>query len=774
MSRLLEPQESLLSVKYQPNGETVYENPPRFTWMPEGEDDEKISYFLEISNSSDFFNSHIIQNIPYNFHTPAQVFAPGKYYWRYGIMGKNETSAVRSVTVPDEAEKTPLPDRGSRYEMADMGHPRLWLNHGQIEKFKKELEKDTDYCGFEKFLEESVKKHDCSEFVKEPQPYPNDKKVISMWRQNYTDCQNALTYIRSLAAGGRFLENEVWLDKAKKAVMELANWDINGSTSRDYNDECSFRVAYALAFGYDWLYNRFDEEEKKKIIQTLYLRTKQVADHVIVDSRIHLSLYDSHAVRSLSSVLTPCCITMLDDAALEEKSRRDVRNWLDYSIEYFSTIYTPWGGEDGGWAEGAKYWESGMAFIIEAMNAIKSFTGIDFYRRPFFQKTGDFPLYCNPADTRRASFCDQSNLGKYPGHKAAYNMRQFGGACGKPEYQWYYEQVFEREPEIDNDFFNAGWWDFAFDDMVYRHDYGSRASADKPEFETVKWFRDIGWAAINKNMADPENHLFFLTKSSPYGSVSHSHGDQNGILLHAYGEPLLIESGYYVGFNSSMHRDWRRQTKSTNNLLIDGMGQYAEKDKILQLQACGQICQVTEKKDYIYIKENATEAYRANIPEVSEVSREIYFVNDTYFVIVDTVEAEKPVSVDFLLHSLASYSINGQKFVLEMEKAELEGRFVYISAGMESLEQTDEFEGVDIEEIAGEDKQWHLTLKTGKAGNHVIVTLLVPSKKGNKQQVFVMKDDQGQGAGFYFQHDGKTFSIHLDGNRRYERRQHVL
>ena len=28
-----------------------------------------------------------------------------------------------------------------------------------------------------------------------------------------------------------------------------------------------------------------------------------------------------------------------------------------------------------------------------------------------FKKTGDFPLYCKPVDTYRASCCDQSNLG---------------------------------------------------------------------------------------------------------------------------------------------------------------------------------------------------------------------------------------------------------------------------------------------------------------------------------------------------------------------------
>ncbi|MDO5416094.1 MAG: DUF4962 domain-containing protein [Lachnospiraceae bacterium] len=774
MDRLLEPKESLLSVKYRPDGETVYENPPRFCWMPEKDTDEGISYFLEYSGNPEFSDSRRAEDIPYNFYTPEEAFAPGIYYWRYGVTGKEAVSRVRMVIVPEEAAKTPLPGRAVRYRTADMSHPRLWLNQKQIAEFKEALKTDPDYCGFAAFCRDSVETYENASFVKEPLPYPNNKKVISQWRQNYTTCQQALTFIRSLAVGGRIADRKDWMEKAKEGLMELAAWNVEGPTCRDYNDECSFRVAYALAFGYDWLYELLTEEEKEVIRRVLFLRIKQVADHVIIESRIHLSLYDSHAVRSLSSVLTPCCIALLDEEGLGAEKRAIVRGWLDYAIEYFSTIYTPWGGEDGGWAEGVKYWESGMAFVIEAMNTLKSFAGIDFYKRPFFKKTGDFLLYCNPVDTRRASFCDQSNLGKYPGHKAAFNIRQFGGASGNPAYQWYFEQVFKREPEIDMDFFNAGWWDFAFDDMVYRHDYGDTSLTGTPEFDTVKWFRDTGWVAINEKMDDFDNHIFFLTKSSPYGCVSHSHGDQNGILLHAYGEPLLIESGYYIGFRSSMHLDWRRQTRSTNNILIDGQGQYAGMDKVKQLHAVGQVEEVREKDGVVYIRENAAQAYQENVPDVTDVTREIYFVDHSYFVVVDTVEAGHPVSVDFTLHSLASFEISENQFALSMEKAELEGRFVYVSSGMEGITQTDVFEGVNQEEIQGLDRQWHLTMRTGKAGRQVIITLLVPSKKGQEKPVFVMKDDQGQGAGFYFQHDGRTFSIQLDGSRRYERSSHVF
>ncbi|MEG0370355.1 MAG: DUF4962 domain-containing protein, partial [Hungatella sp.] len=390
-------------------------------------------------------------------------------------------------------------------------------------------------------------------------------------------------YIRSLAVGGVLLEDAELIQKAKQALLEISGWALDGSTNRDYNDESAFRVAYALAFGYDWLYDYLSIEERKLVHEKLFARTHQVANHVIVNSRIHFSLYDSHAVRSLSSVLTPCCIAMLGED-------EEAKQWLDYTIEYFNVIYTPWGGIDGGWAEGPMYWTTGMAFVIDALNMIKSFLGIDIYKRPFFQKTGDFPLYCNPVDTYRTSFCDQSNLGKYPGHKLAFNIRQFAGVTGQANYRWYYEEVFKREPEIDQDFFNNGWWDFNFDNMVYAHDYGRVELRQKTKMELVKHFRDIGWVAINKEPNNFENHVFFLTKSSPYGSVSHSHGDQNSILLFAYGEPLIVRSGYYIGFNTSMHRDWRRQTKSHNNILIGGQGQYAGMDKAKQLSAKGQIC----------------------------------------------------------------------------------------------------------------------------------------------------------------------------------------
>lgn len=762
MKHLVETPESILSIKYKPADEAVMENPPRFSWVPS--DRQDLHYRLQISVSEHFEpeNTKEIRRIPYNFFTPDEAFVPGIYYWRYSLDEGEEYnfSKIRSFIVKEDAAVTPLPSREVRYNHVNMAHPRLWLNPDRIEQFKKSLERDGDYCKFDTFYRRSVLTYNDMEFPKEPLPYPENKRVISLWRKNYMDCQEALCYIRSLAVGGVLTSDSELIEKAKRALLQIAEWDVNGATKRDYNDECAFRVVYALAFGYDWLYDYLSEKEREQIFEPLKIRTKEVVEHIITNTRIHYSLYDSHAVRSLSSVVIPCSIVMLGEC-------EDAREWLDYGIEYLNAVYTPWGGADGGWAEGAAYWTTAMAFVTEAINAIKNFTGIDLYKRPFFQKTGDFPLYCNPVDTYRASFCDQSNLGDYPGHKVAFNIRQMAGATGNRDYQWYYEKVFEREPEISQEFYNKGWWDFYYDDMTYRYDYQKCELHDTDDKSPVHWFKDVGWVAINKDLKQFDNHICFLTKSSPYGCVSHSHGDQNAFVLFAYGEPLIIKSGYYIGFNSSMHRQWRRQTKSHNTILINGQGQYAGMDKVKQLQAQGKINTVEEREDYIYISEDATRAYLENVPDLKNYTREIYFINQEYFVIVDSVETEEESFLDWLLHSLSPFEINGNEFKISREKAELEGRIVYCSSGIKEIVQTDVYDGVDEKELDGLEKQYHLSVKTGKSKKHVMVSLLVPQKKEMPGLVNVIKDDQGMDIFFYFDSKGHSFSLMVDGSCRH-------
>ncbi|NHN28516.1 DUF4962 domain-containing protein [Paenibacillus agricola] len=758
-SSLYQPESGDLTIKYEPNEATcLQENPPRFTWMPAQLEHD--TYVLQISSMEDFNDEAVetIQPVLYNLYTPSHTLKPGTYYWRYALLQEggehSEWSCVRSFTVPEGLPSTPLPAANERYLSVEDAHPRLWLQADEVVVFRQKLLENNSYCSWDAFMEKSVLPWTKRDYILEPAPYPDNKRVAKLWRQMYMDCQEVLYAIRHLSIAGVILDDADLLGKAKQWLLRTAAWNPDGTTSRDYNDEAAFRIAEALAWGYDWLHAYLSEEERSSVREVLLHRTQQVAFHVMERSKIHQVPYDSHAVRSLSSVLTPCCIAMLHE---EPKAHE----WLDYTIEYLATLYSPWGGKDGGWAEGPMYWTTGMAFVTEAMNLLNKSLGINLYLRPFFQHTGDFPFYCFSPDTLRASFGDQSTLGDPVSLKTGFNIRQFAGITGNGYYQWYYEQVKAMDKGSQMKFYNYGWWDFQFDELKYLHDYPAVEAKAPTHIEPVKWFRDIGWVAFHAHMDHPEDHIMLLTKSSPYGSISHSHGDQNSLLLHAFGEPLAIESGYYIAFNSTMHMNWRRQTRSTNNILVDGLGQYAGTNKVLNMAASGTVEAVETHKGYTYSRCNATAAYQEQVPYLQRYVRELYFINESYVVVVDQIDLSQPARIDWLFHTRYEMKLDGQAFKLSGRKADMDGRFIYSSSGDLELSQHNEFTGVDIAELEGLDPEWHLTATTRLARSHRIVTLLVPLRKEQPKYVSFFMDDQDHGLHIYFTEEGITHRVEV-------------
>ncbi|GIP37236.1 oligo alginate lyase [Paenibacillus sp. J31TS4] len=763
--KLFEPRSGPLTVRYQPDEQTVLlENPPRFTWMAAKLEFDR--YMLQLSETSTFDSGHTLEAGPlaYPMYTPERPLSPGRYYWRYALLetdeegretgGRTEWSTVRTFVVPGGLPETPLPGPESRYAGASLSHPRLWLQGEKLDAFRERVRTDPEGSGWRAFYEGSVLPWTRRALIPEPSPYPEHRRVAKLWRQMYMDCQETLYAIRHLSIAAVVLQDEELLGQAKRWLLHAADWDPDGTTSRDYNDEAAFRIAAALAWGYDWLHAELSQEERDRVRASLLRRTRQVAHHVIERSRIHQVPYDSHAVRSLSSVLTPCCIALLEEVP-------EARRWLDYTVDSFWTLYSPWGGGDGGWAEGPMYWTTGMAFVTEAMNLLKSWSGLDLYKRPFFRRTGDFPLYCYPPDTLRASFGDQSNLGEGVSLKTGFNIRQFAGVTGSGLYQWYYERTAESDRDADSKFYNYGWWDFRFDDMMYRHDYPSVQAVSPEEIEPVKWFRDVGWVAMHHRMDDPAEHIFLLAKSSPYGSLSHSHGDQNAFLLHAYGEPLAIESGYYIAFGSTMHRRWRRQTRSKNAILIDGKGQYAETDKVRNIAASGKVVEAGIHGAVRFAKMDATAAYREEVPYLDRYVREIYMVADSSILIVDQVDLTQAGSVQWLLHTLYRMRLGEQRVRVVGQQADMDVRFVYCSSGELTLRQEEGFPDVDPSEVEGLPAHWHLTAETRSARSHRIAALLVPMKKEEDRYVSHFLDDQDHGIHLYLTADGETHRFEI-------------
>ncbi|MHA6325984.1 DUF4962 domain-containing protein [Roseivivax sp. CAU 1753] len=688
-------------------------------------------------------------NLPLNFFTPDVTFAAGAYHWSYAVCdpatGKPATSwsKARPFSIAEGLPETPLAARNTRFAKANTDHPRLWLTADRLDGFRKDIAANQDHCSWANFYQKSVLPWMDRDVMTEPVGYPDHKRVAPVWRQTYIDLQEVMYAIRHLAIGGQITKDDAMLTRAKAWLLEAASWDPMGVTSRAYTDEWAYRVTNALTWGYDWLYDHLDEAERGIVREALLARTRDIAEHAILNAKIHLFPYDSHAVRSVSLTIVPACIALLG-----EDENDDARDWLNYCIEFLFTVYSPWGDSDGGWAEGTNYWMMGMAYLIDAANQLKSYTGLDLYKRPFFQHTADFPLFCKAPNTRRATFGDDSTLGELPGIKTGLNMRQFAGETGNGAYQWYFEELNRINPGTEMAFYNWGWWDTNFDELVYLTCCPA-IEATPPE-NGMRHFKGIGWVGIQHEMANPDEHIQLVFKSSAFGSISHSHGDQNAFCLAAYGEDMAIQSGHYVAFNSTMHRNWRRQTRSKNAILINGKGQYADKDKAKAMAATGKILTAEHRADHYYIRGDATAAYRSLSPEVTLAEREIYFVQNNYFVIVDSVDAESPVTLEWLLHANARFELGNTSFRNTGEKAGFYGQVVWSEAGKPTMTQTTGFADVDPSEYEGLPVSTCLTAQYPASTRHRIATLLVPYRLDDPKRIFHFLDDQGYDADLYF------------------------
>lgn len=737
------------------------ENPPRFSWIPDI--DSGARYALRLRRLDGSAAAEVMASgLRLNFHTPDRCLPAGRYAWSYALWSDIEQaptsqwSAELEFDLADGLVRSPGMRRADRYADCKLQHPRLWLAPDEVQALGQQVKRQRDHLGWNHFFESAVKPWADRPPIPEPAPYPNNKRTPPLWRQMYIDCQELLYGVRHLAIAGKVLHDAELVGKARQWLLHVARFDVRGTTSRAYNDESAFRIAGALAWGYDWLYEDLSESERTEVRSALGARLEEVATHVIDHARIHVFPYDSHAVRSVASVMVPACIALLGEHPRAQE-------WLDFAIDYYDTLYSPWAGADGGWAEGPHYWTTAMAYLIEAGNLLKKYTGHDIYKRVFFQHTGSFPLYTKAPDTKRNCFGDDSTLGDIPSMKVGYNIRQFAAVTGDGHLQWYFERICELAKGTEGEFYNHGWWSFAFDELQYQHDWPQVAAVEPSDLPLMKYFHDVGWVGVQRDLHLPDEHLQFTTKCSRYGSISHSHGDQGAFLLYAHGEELAIQSGYYIGFGTSMHRHWRRLTKSKNAILIDGKGQYAGTDKALQIQSAGRVLAATEDAERsVFISLDPTPAYRHEVPYLRSCRRDFHLIRGRHLLVVDEVELEQDGQVQWLMQLMGAPRMGQNSFRWEGERGGVTGEFVYCSSGAVSLQTIEGFDDVDPAEIEGLARHHRVIATTPRAKSHSLVTLLTPYRKGRSERLHHFIDDQGHGVHLYFQDaQDRSYSVTL-------------
>ncbi|MBD3267199.1 hypothetical protein GF373_11060, partial [bacterium] len=281
--------------------------------------------------------------------------------------------------------------------------------------------------------------------------------------------------------------------------------------------------------------------------------------------------------------------------------------------------------------------------------------------------------------------------------------------------------------------------------LVYEDALPAKAPSDIPQ---SKVFPYVGWAGLHSDLTQPDEDLTLIFKSSPYGSVSHSHADQNAFTIMKGGNALAIPSGYYgPSYGKPHHAEWTRSTKANNCILVNGEGQQ------VRVAKGGKINDFQDAKSYTYVSGDATEAYAGKL---NRWVRHILFLRPGIILLLDEIEAPARSHFQWMLHAFEKMEIAGSQIISKRRNAKMEVTLA-CPQGL-TLSQTDQFDtpynhGIPEKYHENKPNHWHVTAETKqKATKTRIAAILAVSNVDDKHEVEILEDDGWLGVkarGFY-------------------------
>lgn len=585
----------------------------------------------------------------------------------------------------------------------------------------------------------------------DPSPSRRTSEVADKWR----DVQDLTGLVAGVAEAAtycwRVTGEEKYLAKAKEFLVGSSRWHLSpdwrngpivGATCITYNDEGHFRLWRKLPLVYDQLRDELTPAEKQTVLAHFRERGRLSVEWIERQGNISKIVRNSIAADLSSHPVRFMPMTGLTALALWD-DLPETREWWAFAYRFYRDQFTPWGGDDGGWAEGVAYWRGTIehAFFQDALLAIGDPLA---YASPFWKNSPYFAVY-NVQPYLATSFGDVPNAGKFNLEPASAEYLLHLARVQQDGFLRAYVDL-QTDPRPRPTARGLGKLDRTYPttlEFVVRNFLSSSkplpAPRDLSALPAARWFRDIGWVSLHSALGRPNDDLHVTFVSSPYGSFSHSHAQQNAFVLNAYGESLAIKSGLREWHNSPHHNQWVRQTVSMNALLIDGQGQ-----KTQSKAATGRITRFEQTPRTVWTTGDATVAYATLQPKgrVQQVTRDLVFVDSRYLVIRDHVRLADPGKVTWLLHTERTLAWDGEhsRAFSRNGNAALTAHLLGTSPWNARVDEGFPV-AVDPRYVSGEAnytttaewnlKQNHLYAETADAANeHVIFAVLWPEKQG--------------------------------------------
>ncbi|MFP3904884.1 MAG: heparinase II/III family protein, partial [Armatimonadota bacterium] len=396
-------------------------------------------------------------------------------------------------------------------------------------------------------------------------------------------------------------------------------------------------------------------------------------------------------------------------------------DWFKFVSGTYIAQYPPWGGEEGGWCQGVGYWKWSVRYSAMFFDALSSATGVDMFDKAFCRNNGWYKIYMHPPWCDRHHFGD-GNQGA-PGGTDRNNLMLYATRYDNPYYKWYADQI----PGGQQTDAFAYWW--------YDYDLPSKPPVDVPQ---SRYQPDIGWVGMHSDLSDPDE-IMLMFKSSWYGSFNHSHADQNHFVVYGYGEPLLIDSGYYDWYGSDHDRNWTRQTKAHNSILVNGEGQ-----PIFDITAKGDIMDYFEGPTGCYTAGDATPAYKGKL---ANFLRRVVYLRPDVFLVVDDLAADERSNWTWCCHALSEMELDEADRRVTITEGDAHLDIAFASPQKLSMTQDNDWDGHPPQgRFEQRPKNWHTYVETVDEKQIERFVTLMNVRKGGEQPEFESRETpQGNG-----------------------------
>ena len=674
-------------------GADVARNPPPFRW-PWGP--PPAAWTVEIEGPDGAVRAFGARR---NFLLLDHPLRPGHHRWRVRRLAGAESgpwSAWRRFTVGPAAVPFVAPDFAALWRrVGAAARPRAWPESlAEVRRIRAALT-GPDRAALARLVAR-VRARAAEPVAAEP---PRATFQVTDFHERWRVARAIADQTRAATRGLREAVLAWWavgdddlLAEARRQAANLARWDPAGSTGVRSSDLSSLRIARALGLAADLAWPVLTGAERERFVAIAGDRAEALTRRFLAAPKRALERRpaNSHGFRHATGLAALSLLLAGADPRAE--------TWYRRALPLIVALGNPWGGADGGFANGVNYAVWDVLDAFGDWDVIRRAGGLDLAALAWPQRVARYFTYMLPPGAVGGVFGDGAEFWRpdlWPRFAAAFDQRVANPLSARWAAAWPEAPARDWPPIL----------------------FGPRrpAPGPPPALADGAIFADIGWVAMLSDLDDADRVAVYF-KASPYGSVSHSHADQLSFVVQARGWPVLIDSGYYDFYRSPHRMDWTIQTRAHNALTFDGgQGQVTERRG-----ARGRILDHCQTARWDAVTSEAAAAYGGAL---KSVRRSLLYLRPDLLLVYDRVVAVRPRRFEWNLHGEAAFTVRPDGGLVAGDG----DACVTVLAGPKGrISQTDRFPA-DPDPILYPDwqRQWHVRLIADQAATRAEYLVLI-------------------------------------------------